>query len=228
MARSLRLLSANLANGSVSPCALRNLVQSWEVEIAIVQETTPPLAEALSEVLPHGDFEPATDYTGMGIASRHPAEFHRIPLVYRRLHIAKLRPELWPGLGAELELIGIHIAAPHIAPFWAQPRRRAAQLAELFRYTRSKGVAGRVVAGDFNATPMWPVYRAMVGEFVDLVADQAQRHQGTSARTWPQWRGPALFRIDHCFGQGLKAAHCEAVPVPGSDHYGLLVDLELP
>ena len=85
------------------------------------------------------------------------------------------------------------------------------------------------MVGDFNATPIWPVYRAMAAVLEDLALTHARATGRRPRRTWPSWPEPLgwfrFLRIDHCFGHGLEVHHCEVVDLPGSDHKGLLLDL---
>jgi endonuclease/exonuclease/phosphatase (EEP) superfamily protein YafD len=85
-----------------------------------------------------------------------------------------------------------------------------------------------VVAGDFNATPIWPVYRKVVSRLEDLVAQHAERTGSGAEPTWgwrPGW--PRMLRIDHVFGRGVKADEVRVVPIVGSDHAAVVVDLRL-
>jgi endonuclease/exonuclease/phosphatase family metal-dependent hydrolase len=48
--------------------------------------------------------------------------------------------------------------------------------------------------------------------------------------TWPYmpWIGiKGLFRIDHCFLWKLSAERAHVMEIPGSDHLGLLVDINV-
>ena len=82
----------------------------------------------------------------------------------------------------------------------------------------------RAIVGDFNATPWWPAYRAIAAHYRDAAGDLP----GRPPRTWPNLSAvglPGLLRIDHCFVSGMRAERSERIPLPGSDHYGLCVDL---
>ena len=95
-----------------------------------MQELGPEQAEAIASLLPHGRLEPRLDYEGIGIALRHPAEVAPLALPRREARIARLAPGTWPGLEAPLEVVNLHVLAPHQLPPWrtfaARDRARCA------------------------------------------------------------------------------------------------------
>ena len=86
----------------------------------------------------------------------------------------------------------------------------------------------RLVAGDFNASPAWPVYRRVAGRLEDAAVLVAKERGGRPSRTWGPAPGtPRLLRIDHVFVEGVRPVDTRVVTIPGSDHSGLLVEVEL-
>ena len=228
MGTHLRLFSGNLCNGGADPQGLADLLRKHQIDVAAVQELDPDQAEALSLVLPYGELEPATDFTGMGIALRRPADFDRVALSHRDARIARLSPGEWPELERPLEVMSVHITAPHCFPFWRQFARRRSQLRGLLEYLRANPERPRAVLGDFNATPFWPVYRRMTEVLEDQAVIHARRSGSRPAATWPNWAGGLrLLRIDHCFGHAVAVQSLEVIEIPGSDHDGLLIDLSV-
>lgn len=231
MGGQLRILSGNLCNGGADPEALAELVRRSGADVAAVQELSRDQAEALAEVLPYGQLEPADDFTGMGIALRRPAKLERVALDYRDARVARLDPADWPELARPVELVNVHIAAPTVPPFWTQLVRRRAQLRGLLAYLEANPREARAVMGDFNATPVWPVYRGVASRLRDLAREHGRASGRRPRRTWPCWPRPLhglrLLRIDHCFGQGVTAESFEVVDLPGSDHMGLLIELSV-
>lgn len=229
MGTHLRLFSGNLLNGGADPQALANLVRDNQIDVAAIQEMDHQQAEALSLVLPYGELEPATDFTGMGIALRRPAEIDRVSLVHRDARIARLSPEDWPELDRPIEVMSIHITAPHSLPFWKQLARRRAQMRGLLDYLQASPDRPRAVVGDFNASPIWPVYRRMAEVLEDLALTHAHRTGTRPAATWPARGriGRCLLRIDHCFGHAVEVQDLQVIEIPGSDHDGLLIDLSV-
>ena len=229
MGSHLRVFSGNLMNGGADPEAFADLVRGSGADVVVVQELSPEQAAALSRVFPHRDLEPARDFTGMGIAVRHPAEFDRVPLTYRDAWVARLDPADWPALPGGLEIVNVHIASPTWGEHgWTQFTRRRAQSLALLQYLDRTRGRTRIVVGDFNATPSWPLYRSVAGRLEDLALRHARSRDAKPARTWTRWvGGPPLLRIDHCFGSGLRVDDFQVVAIRGSDHSGLVVDLSI-
>lgn len=228
MGGHLRVLTANLWNGGADPTAFGELVRSRDVDVVAVQELGPDQADALGEVLPHGHLEPSQDYRGMGIALRRPAALSRLPLDYRDGRIARLDPADWPGLGRPVEILNTHIISPLVPPILTMPAVRRRQVQGILDHIAADPEHARAVVGDFNATPIWPVYRRMARALDDVAAAHARTRNTRPRRTWPRGLGRLrLLRIDHCFTRGLTARSVEVVDLPGSDHCGVLLDLEL-
>lgn len=220
-----RILSANLWNGAAEPEALAELIEAFDVDVAAVQELAPRQAEALARVLPYGRLDPAEDYCGMGIALRRPAEVKLWPLPWRDARCAELDPHGWPGLAGPLQVVNLHVLAPHARPLRRSLRVRREQVrGVLAQLAASRGP--RVLVGDLNATPLWPTYRRLAAALEDAAVGHARREGRRAARTWGPWAGaPRLLRIDHVLTEGVEVASVRALALPGSDHSALLVDL---
>jgi len=216
-------------NGRADPEAFADLVRSSGADAVVVQELSPEQARALAGVLPHGRFEPARDFTGMGIALRHAAEFDRVVLTYRDARVARLDPAHWPALTGGLEIVNVHMASPAFGPrAWNRFRYRRDQCRRLVEYLDATAGRTRAVLGDFNATPAWPLYQRVAGRLEDLALSHARSRSAKPAKTWARWvGGPSLLRIDHCFGSGLRVDDFQVVAIRGSDHSGLVVDLSV-
>lgn len=227
LGQSIRILSANLWNGGAHPEAFADLVAALAVDVVCVQELTPDQADALSSVMPHGELDPNNDYTGMGIAMRRPAKIHRVPLTCRDVRVATLQPSEWPGLSGPLELANLHMAAPHTLRPKLGLGLRVKQMRDLLPWLgRADKPKQRVMVGDFNATPVWPVYRQIVSHFTDAAVKVAGRLGERPKPTWGPWAGsPRLLRIDHAMIDGVDAEQVRVVHVPGSDHSAVVVDI---
>ncbi|HEY8122374.1 MAG TPA: endonuclease/exonuclease/phosphatase family protein [Myxococcota bacterium] len=226
---AIRLLSANLYNDRAAPEAFAELLAALAIDVVCVQELGARQAAAISRVLAHGKLEPGAsrrDHDGMGIAARRPLAVSRFALPRRDARLASLRGGDWPELGGTLELLNVHIQAPHLFPQWRSLALRRAQLAALLPHLDATPDARRVVCGDLNATPLWPVYRALVARLPDLALEHAAQRSESPAPTWGPWPGaPRLLRIDHALGSGVLAANASVIALPGGDHSALLVDL---
>ena len=226
MGSQLRVITANLLNGAADPDALADLVRETQADVVAVQELGFDQAEALSAVLPHGRLDPAEDYTGMGISLRNPAlDLFRVSLPYRDARVAKLDPADWPNLDRPIEIVNMHFAAPTAKPMWKQPILRHGQLRGLLDHIEASPQENRILVGDFNATPIWPVYRRVVAHIDDLVAKHCRGVGTRPKRTWPTWSPIQLLRIDHCFGHGVELQAVQVVQPKGSDHCALVLDL---
>jgi len=226
---AIRLITANLYHDRALPGALAELLEALAVDVACFQELGARQADAIARVLPHGKLEPGAtprEHDGMGIAARRPLAASRLALPKRDARVAELSPSDWPELGATLELVNLHIQAPHSWPQWRSLALRRAQLAALLPHLDATPGAPRVVCGDFNATPLWPVYRSLGARFSDLTLEHAAHRLERPVRTWGPWPGaPRLLRIDHVLGAGVIAVNVRVLPLVGGDHSAVVVDL---
>jgi endonuclease/exonuclease/phosphatase (EEP) superfamily protein YafD len=162
----------------------------------------------------------------MGIALRHPGKYERIPLHFRDARRAVLEPSDWPGLGHAIDLVNVHFQAPHsMRPFpsgWV----RWQQMRGLERFFGENPAAVRAVVGDCNATPGWPLYHRLARQLRDGALEVAAREGRRVEATWgPKPESPRLLRLDHAFVHGLEVERFRVLPIPGSDHSGILMEL---
>jgi endonuclease/exonuclease/phosphatase family metal-dependent hydrolase len=225
----LRILSANLMGGNANPQAFAEVVRTLGVDIAAVQELSAEQAEALREILPFGTLRPSRDYNGMGIALRRPARDTRLELSHRNAPIAELDPSEWTEITAPVEVVNVHITAPHMMPTWRTVARRRAQLRGLLAYLDATPSRRQLIVGDFNATPLWPVYRRIARRRLDAVRIDTERRGQRAAPTWgPGSSAPRLLRIDHAFIQGLQVERSQVIPIKGSDHSAVMIEVSFP
>jgi endonuclease/exonuclease/phosphatase family metal-dependent hydrolase len=191
--------------------------------------------------------------TGLMVLSRYPitqALFHRQPsatsLVFERgaLVLTVATPS-----GCVLPLVVVHLE-PGAPDGPSRPRRLREAAVMLAAATAREGLPAAVLAGDFNCSP--EVATDVYGQIVAAGYDDVHRLLGGAEEpTWdarnplnqagPHRTHPSQ-RIDHVFVPGGSAIRpvssrivfrdaCAALPggvqVPISDHYGLLVELEV-
>jgi vancomycin resistance protein VanJ len=219
----LRVFSANLANGRASAGAFAELLEALEPDVVVVQELAPRQAEALARVLPFGKLEPSRDHHGMGIALAAPGHVRALPLPYRSAFVAEVP---WPAGGEPIEILNVHLAAPHVRPVVQRLRDRRGQVRDVLAYLDAAPRGRRVLAGDLNASPLWPAYRRLRARFDDAAVEGARRAGRRPGRTWGPWPGSVrLLRIDHVLVRGLVATASRVLPLRGSDHSALVADL---
>lgn len=224
MTSRFRLMTANLLHDRGDPHALEGLLAEVKPDLLVTQELSTGCASVIADYFPHHHLTPAPGFAGRGIASCLPASFGDIRMPVRSGTWAMVAVE-----GRLLRLVGMHLANPIHFPWWTSLRARSRQLEALFEWVDSgDDDVPLVVAGDMNASPRWPAYRRMADRWDDLVLHGAIDNDVHPERTWawrPGW--PRLLRIDHVFGLGVGVGGAQVVPIGGSDHHAVIVDVEL-
>ena len=223
MSATFRLMTVNLLHQRCDAADFARLLEKTSPDVVVTQELGPMCADVIASAFPNHRLRPALGFLGRGIATRFDAEFGQIEMRGRPGTSAVLDVN-----GMRLRLAGAHLINPIQFPWWTSVRTRGHQLAELFQWLEED--SGPVlVAGDFNASPRWPVYRQMTRRLDDLVADWAEREGVRPERTWgwrPGW--PRMLRIDHVFGsRAVRAVGVVVEPVVGTDHDAVVVDIEV-
>lgn len=214
----MRVLTVNLWNGGADPFALAELVEREAPDVVAAQELASDAAEVLGSRLPHGWVEPAFDHTGRALVSRHPMPVTPLHLPGRAGLSGRVSAD-----GEEVRVLGVHLTNPLDGLDAVGLRRR--QVAALETVINAE--PGRIVlCGDLNATSAWPAYRRLARSLVDAPLQAARRAGERPAATWsyrPWWR--PVLRIDHVLVRGMVATAARVLPMPGSDHRVLVVDL---
>jgi hypothetical protein len=220
MDTSIRLMTTNLLHGGADVDSWAEVLVRMKPDVVVKQELGYEYVEVLTECYDKHYLNPADDFTGRGIATRLDAEFGDIPMPVRMGTSATLVVG-----GTEWNLAGIHLMNPIEFPWWTSVKSRTGQLEAIDRWGRTMR-GPTIVAGDFNASPRWPAYRHLAEHWHDLVADHGSVSGVRPEKTWgwrPGW--PRLLRIDHVFGRGVSAIDVSVVPIKGSDHDAVVVDL---
>ncbi len=198
-----------------------------EVDVAVLQELTRDTADAVVRVLPHGFLDPARGAKGMGIAMRLAGEVQTVPLPICNAQTTVLEPTHWAALDQSLEIMNVHFSNPlrHL------PWRSLAQRTEQGRVA-AEWLGGpqrpRLVVGDFNASPRWPLYRRLSRLGDDLMQTVAGRNGQRPKPTWsPLWSSQRrLLRIDHALATDLAVRSAQVIFVAGSDHSAIMFDVD--
>jgi endonuclease/exonuclease/phosphatase (EEP) superfamily protein YafD len=219
---SLRILTQNLFNGRAQPSSLAQALNEHSPNVVAVQELSRNCADVLADWATTSLLDPQDDTTGMGIAVRGSADLSRLDFPHRNPVRALLTGEQW-GFSTAIEIVNAHLTNPIARPLRHSRRLRRAEIANLENVLRyDPGLRTRVLVGDLNSSPVWPIYRRLAAVAID-----AARVAGTASRTWgPTPSSPRLLRIDHAFVQGGHAVAARLIHVSGSDHRGLLVDVD--
>ncbi|SEL27649.1 Uncharacterized conserved protein YafD, endonuclease/exonuclease/phosphatase (EEP) superfamily [Blastococcus sp. DSM 46786] len=225
--RRLRIATVSLRRGLVPAEAVVELARRHEVDVLSVQELTPEaeqrlLAAGLAELLPHAHVVPARPGSEPAASG---AVWSRMPLGARSAvpgGFEQPAVRLPGGPGPEVEVTAVHTRPPATSP--AAVRGWAEDLAAL----PGPGPAVlRVLAGDFNATLDHAALRAVLRRgYLDAARAVGRGH----VRTWSPLRSPVpRLGLDHVLvDPRLAVAGCRFVPVAGSDHRSVVVDLVLP
>ncbi|MEX1037771.1 MAG: endonuclease/exonuclease/phosphatase family protein [Acidimicrobiia bacterium] len=216
-------MTANVLEDGVDLADLGDLIERVDPHLVFLQEMTEGAAGVLADRFEHHFLFPSEDYEGRGVASKFEAECGSIPLPWRPGSWARVVVE-----GKTLVGAGVHMSNPIQFPPWRSIRERRDQVDALLAWVDRQDADAMIVAGDMNATPIWPVYRQLADRWVDLAVEGARSAGREPEPTWgwrPGW--PRMLRIDHMFGSGVTAVASQVEPIRGSDHHALIVDFTI-
>lgn len=225
---AVRVLTANLGMGRADPRALA-AAASATADVLVVEEMTQEAATGLSRAgvdraFPHRMLDPHPMAGGIGVWSRHPITDSGFLEDYT-LSTLRVRIQV-PGVVIAPTVVAIHLPAPWPMSIAAW-RRDLARLPATLRDLGGQAGAGAViVAGDLNATTDMAPFRRLLDEGYRTATEQAGAGLG---RTFPGGRRiPPVLGIDHVLVRNCVATSARTVGLPGSDHLGLLVGVEVP
>ena len=222
----IRIMTANLWADRVDAQAFTEVVTHLAPDVVCTQELSRDASDRLAAMYPYGELEPSHDFRGMGIALNRPGKVTSLDLPHKDGLIALLDPADWPMLSEPLEIINMHFAAPGPRkPISAHVARRR-PMDGFDRYLASAPACPRMVIGDMNSTPLWPLYRRLADRFEDAHRSVAKRYGRLPRRTWgPNSQWPRLLRIDHVFVKDIRVSDLWVVPIAGSDHSAIVLDI---
>lgn len=220
----LTVMQANIYLGGADVDVLAATVAERDVDVLTVAELTDHAlaairASSIGMQLPYSVVEPAAEGGGgTGLFSRHRLSGgERLP----GFRMANLRAVAEvPGHGE------VVVYAVHPLPPWPEPA---------WRWTQEMAVLGEsiateqlpvIISGDFNSTYDHAQLRRLLR---GGLRDAAEQTGAGIVATYPANRSiPALIAIDRIVtGAGARAVWFERVPLPGSDHHGVIAGIAL-
>jgi endonuclease/exonuclease/phosphatase (EEP) superfamily protein YafD len=217
----LRVMLLNVHTENTHYDRVLALVRAADPDVFILEEVDSFWLQALRELrasYPHTLQSPRDDNFGMALFSKTPIE---------RADTLSLGEAELPTLVVELVIAGqrVTVVGTHPLPPGspANFRLRNAQLAALPQLLQTRPQPW-IVLGDLNTTPWSPYFQRLLRD--SGLVDTAR---GAGIRgTWPVGLPWMRIPIDHCLvSPELRVADRRRGPAVGSDHYPVIVDLEL-
>lgn len=221
----LTVLSANLGNMSDAN-ALAQLVQRYDVSVALLQEAKPEKLAAIEALgwLSHCD-------AGLCIASRLPYTVERA--ISRKMFQGYGNFAVFYNIRLErgdVMLANVHFETPRPAleslitlspdsKTMLQRQSDRALQATIVNEWANANSAPVIIAGDFNMPALSPIYQQYLAEFGNALSEKPL--QVFSYTKYTRWHG---IRIDHQLYRGsLAPISAEVLHLPGADHRPVLV-----
>lgn len=224
-APTIRLLDANVYNANPSMAGYVREIRSVHPQLVTMEEATPAdvgqlVASGALDHLPYRYEVSLYDPGAFLIASQYPLGKTDVVSYYRRPLIVRTTIELPSG---PQTLWVVHTTAPLPQSFaeWQ------GMLATVGRLVRSRGPAGLLLVGDFNATWGNRGFRSILD--AGLTDGAAARGRALDM-TWSQMMSvvPPLVRIDHVLtGAGVAVTRISTGDGPGSDHRDLVATVAI-
>ncbi len=212
-------MTANLCRGRADVESLLAILDEHQPDVVAVQELGHTQSTALERRYSFGLLKPDGRGDGSGLASSIPMTVDTMALPGRSgLHGDARAP--W----GRISIMGVHLLNP-LDAWTCRAPFRGAQVSALCDLLDADPTQ-RILLGDLNATEAWPAYKRLTQRLDDAVAGWASRTGTTPHRTWARRSGRGRpLRRDHVLAAGLVAEEVRTVPIPGSDHQGVIADL---
>jgi endonuclease/exonuclease/phosphatase (EEP) superfamily protein YafD len=212
----LRVMTANADRGSVPPDALVELVRRERVDVLVVQELTPELADGLDELMPHGVVDPGRRgesgiYSTLRSRALPPFEGAKSDMAAAEIQVQGAAP---------VRVISVHVAVPlrgDDLPHWRADLRNLPAAAP-------NGPV-QLLAGDFNSTLDHRELRRLVGRGYRDAAE------ATGAGFGWTWRGDVAppVTIDHVLvPERIGVLDVSVHDLRRSDHRAVVAAIALP
>lgn len=226
--RGARLMLANVLYSNLNHAPLAELVRTENPDMIFAQEVTPEWGEALGKLTdryPYSKIAPGIIGSGIAVLSRLP---------FDKIGDSEVPPYNGPAWNIEVKIGGapVRIATLHTLPGVGREgfRDRNEQLRILADEVR-RMPSPKIVIGDLNITMFAPRFKGLLD---DTGLYNAREGYGTLP-SWPVWPSlPNLSKfisvpIDHCLlSRDIRVRNIRLGPDIDSDHYPLIVDIEIP
>ena len=217
--RDLTVMAVNLSFGRADPDQVAEAVRAHSVDVLVATEITPDAERALDKsgldqwfIERAGETRPDS-FTGTMVYSRFP-----LTQVTGGDPVDAHTPSLQPEVVLDVSGTPVRLKAVHVmAPLAGETEQWRAGLRALATWRdRQSGDQPTLLAGDFNASPGHPAFRAL-----SAGQDDAHRVAGLGwVRTWPfvDHRMPPYVQIDHLLSRKLTVVEAGEVAIHGTDH----------
>ncbi len=229
---TVRLLTVNACRGGADPAAVAGLVRDQDVDVLVVQELTPELAQELKNadlpgLLPFSVIDPRPSGAGTGLWARWPlTPLPSIP----GMRAATPRAQIDPPGRPPITLTAVHPKAPLKRFQWTWQEELHA-----IRGSVAATAGPQVVAGDFNASRDHRPFRDLLAVGLVDCGDTAPERPWPGF-TWPSFwpgfpgthpRAVPLMRLDHVLisRDACSARRLRIIRVPGTDHCAVLATI---
>lgn len=220
---SLTVVAINTYVGEVDARAVVREVTDRHADVLVLPEMTADMwsklqAAGLPAQLPHITGR-TSGGPGMIVATRAPASCVELPagMTCGQVDVTPgvEEPDTFTQITLRLPdgtlVHGTHLWTPRMLPVgrWREQQRQMQAWVEAHR-----GEAF-VAAGDFNAGPAQPAFRAYANTL-----DRSPRDLPWT-RTWPAWALGGVTQIDHVLANRWHATDSGTIVAPGGDHRGV-------
>jgi endonuclease/exonuclease/phosphatase (EEP) superfamily protein YafD len=216
----LTVLSANLDGAAQDFTWIAALAVDHDPDVIFLQEYTPAADAQLKGALdayPHRLIHAKNNVLGMAMYSRLPlrntAKQWLVPSTYATL-FATISVR-----GVPIRLINFHAPPPVREDYYATRNAELAALPDALKHDLTC-----IAAGDFNAPPWSPFFRAMIKA---SRLHEARRNRGLYG-TWPRSAGPFRIPIDHILYRGtVTPVAFRSLSNSGSDHLPMIAAFQV-
>ncbi|MEV0090272.1 endonuclease/exonuclease/phosphatase family protein [Streptomyces sp. NPDC050738] len=220
--RHVKVLTANLQFGRATD-GLLSTIRSEKPDIVFVEECAFVCADALATDLPR------SQYPYRNVVRKDGSEGSAILSAFPLKDTATLESEMaMPGAVAEIHGVSVRLQLAHpMPPLPGQVPLWQREVGTVRDFAAAAPDQPTIVAGDFNASQDHAAFRAVLDD--GKLNDSARLAGKSRTWSWPAEDGRILrTQIDHVLvTKDFQVREARFVTLPGSDHRGLVVQLEL-